>query len=78
MIINQTLARHAWGKGYATEGGRRALDYAFTELDQRHVISLIHPDNTPSMRVAERLGETLEGNARVNEIDVLVYGVDRP
>jgi RimJ/RimL family protein N-acetyltransferase len=76
--IGWTLARHAWGKGYATEGGRRALAYAFNELDQRHVISLIHPQNTPSMKVAERLGETREGNARLNEIDVLVYGIDRP
>ena len=33
--IGWTLARHAWGKGYATEGGRRALDYAFKDLDQR-------------------------------------------
>ena len=59
--IGWTLARDVWGKGYATEGGRRALDYAFKDLDQPHVISLIHPDNTPSIKVAERLGETLEG-----------------
>jgi RimJ/RimL family protein N-acetyltransferase len=76
--IGWTLARHAWGKGYATEGAKRALAYAFNELDRRHVISLIHPENTPSMRVAERLGEKREGSARVNEIDVLVYGIDRP
>ncbi len=76
--IGWTLARHAWGKGYATEGGRRALDTRSRNLDQRHVISLIHPENTPSMRVAERLGEKREGTARVNDIDVLVYGVDRP
>jgi len=58
------LARGAWGKGYATEGARRALEYAFTELDQAHVISLIRPGNTASIRVAERLGETLEGARR--------------
>ncbi len=76
--IGWTLARHAWGKGYATEGGRRALQYAFKELDRPHVISLIHPENTPSMKVAERLGEKREGAARIFERDVLVYGVDRP
>ena len=76
--IGWTLARHAWGKGYATEGGRAALEYAFTKLDQPHVISLIHPDNTPSMKVAERLGEKLEGKARIFDWDVLIYGVDRP
>jgi RimJ/RimL family protein N-acetyltransferase len=76
--IGWTLARHAWGKGYATEGGGRALEYAFQELDRRHVISLIHPGNVPSMKVAERLGETREGMARVGEWDVVVYGIDRP
>jgi RimJ/RimL family protein N-acetyltransferase len=76
--IGWTLARHAWGKGYATEGGRRALQYAFEVLDQRHVISLIHPENIPSMKVAERLGEKREDTARIGEWDVLVYGIDRP
>jgi RimJ/RimL family protein N-acetyltransferase len=76
--IGWTLARHAWGKGYATEGATRALQYAFKELDQPHVISLIHPDNGASMKVAERIGETLEGKTRLFEWDVLIYGVDRP
>jgi mannosidase alpha-like ER degradation enhancer 2 len=43
--IGWTLGRSFWGKGYAIEGARRALDYAFTQLDQAHVISLIHPQN---------------------------------
>ena len=75
--IGWTLARHAWGKGYATEGGRRALDYAFTTLDQPHVISLIHPENTPSIKVAERLGERREGKTRLFDWEVLIYGIDR-
>jgi RimJ/RimL family protein N-acetyltransferase len=76
--IGWTLAREFWGKGYATEGARRALTYAFEELDKPHVISLIHADNRASIRVAERLGETLEGTARIMGFDVLVYGIDRP
>jgi RimJ/RimL family protein N-acetyltransferase len=76
--IGWTLARHAWGKGYATEGAKTALQYAFDTLDQRHVISLIHPDNTPSMRVADRIGETFERKTRLFDWDVLVYGINRP
>jgi RimJ/RimL family protein N-acetyltransferase len=76
--IGWTLKREFWRKGYATEGGRRALEYAFKELDKQHVISLIRPENRASIRVAERLGETLEGTAKVMGIDVLVYGIDRP
>ena len=42
-----------------------------------HVISLIHPDNKASSRVAERLGETVEGEAEVFGIEVQVYGINR-
>ncbi len=66
------------GKGYATEGAHRALQYAFNELDKDHVISLIHPENRASIRVAERLGEIPEGTAEVLGIRVIIYGVDRP
>jgi RimJ/RimL family protein N-acetyltransferase len=76
--VGWTLRREFWGKGYATEAARRALEYGFHDLDRPHIISLIHPENRASIRVAERLGETLEGNARVFDTDVLVYGIDRP
>src|SRR6266550_5350991 len=76
--LGWTLGREFWGRGYATKGARRALDYAFTELHKDHVISCIHPDNAPSIRVAERLGEKLEGESEILGIKVLVYGVDRP
>ena len=75
--LGWTLGRPHWGRGFATEAARRALDYAFHELDRDRVISLIRPANTPSMRVAERLGE-----ARAGEIELLggpcyVYEVRR-
>jgi RimJ/RimL family protein N-acetyltransferase len=75
--IGWTLAREHWGKGYAIEGARRALEYAFTELDREHVISLIHPENQGSIRVAERLGERVEGKAEMFGMELLVYGIDR-
>jgi RimJ/RimL family protein N-acetyltransferase len=72
------LARRWWGRGYATEGGRAALAHAFTVLGKDRVISLIHPENHASIRVAERLGETLQG--RTSEAlgaERLVYGIGR-
>ena len=56
-----TLARRWWGNGYATEGARAALAYAFSTLQMDRVISLIHPENQASIRVAERIGERLQG-----------------
>jgi len=76
--LGWTLAREYWGRGYATEGARRALQYGFEELDRSHIISLIHPDNNASIRVAERLGEKVEGTTHLLGHDVLIYGIDRP
>ena len=54
--VGWVLSREHWGKGYATEGGRAALDYGFNQLRLRRVISMIHPENAASTRVAEPLG----------------------
>ena len=50
------VARERWREGFATEGARAALAHAFTALAASRVISLIAPENTTSIRVAERLG----------------------
>ena len=54
--IGWGLARAAWGKGYATEGASAAMDYAVDILGWSEVIHTILPENTASVRVAERLG----------------------
>lgn len=75
--LGWTLGRESWGKGYATEGARRALEYAFTEMNREHVISLIAPDNVASIKVAERLGETVKGETHIIGRDVFIYGITR-
>jgi RimJ/RimL family protein N-acetyltransferase len=46
-------------------------------MDRDHVISLIAPDNVASIKVAERLGEKVEGNTNIMDRDVFIYGIDR-
>lgn len=75
--LGWTLGREHWGKGYATEAARKALEYAFTELKREHLISLIHPDNTASIKVAERLQERMEGETELFGHEVLIYGINR-
>lgn len=75
--LGWTLGRDSWGKGYATEGAARALEHAFTEMDRDHVISLIAPDNVGSIRVAERLGEKVEGQTEILGRQVFIYGISR-
>jgi RimJ/RimL family protein N-acetyltransferase len=72
-----TLVRRWWGNGYATEAAWAALAYAFTVLKKDRVISLIHPENLASIRVAERLGETLQGRTEMMGQERLVYGIDK-
>jgi RimJ/RimL family protein N-acetyltransferase len=72
-----TLARRFWSHGYATEGARGALAHAFNGLKKDRIISLIHPENRASIRVAERIGERLQD--RINHLgrEMLCYGLDR-
>jgi RimJ/RimL family protein N-acetyltransferase len=72
-----TLARRWWGHGYATEGARAALAHAFTKLNKDRVISLIRAENRNSIRVAERLGESLQGQTDLMGNEYLIYGIDR-
>ena len=54
--IGWGLARSAWGKGYATEGAAAAMDYVVDHLGWTEIIHTILPENTGSIKVAERLG----------------------
>jgi RimJ/RimL family protein N-acetyltransferase len=78
MEVGWTVARDHWGKGYAPEAARAACAWAHDQLGARHILSLIAPDNAQSIRVAEKLGETLEGRHSTRGFDLLVYGADLP
>jgi RimJ/RimL family protein N-acetyltransferase len=54
------LSPASWGHGYATEAALAARDDAFTRLGLPSLISIIHPDNTRSQRVAEKLGMSID------------------
>ena len=51
------LAPDARGRGIATEAAAPAIDWSFRSFPLERIVSIIHPDNRPSQRVAERLGE---------------------
>jgi ribosomal-protein-alanine N-acetyltransferase len=48
----------SWGRGYATEGARAALDFAFNRLDWNEVVAMTAVKNLRSERVMQRLGMT--------------------
>ena len=71
----------AQGKGYGVEAATAALDYAFDVLGWEDVIHCIDPDNTPSQRLAERLGSRNLGPTRLpppfHELTVDAWGQSR-
>ena len=75
--IGWTLRRTHWGKGYAIEAARASVQYAFEQLNRSHIISLIHPENWRSIRVADQLGETVSGKTELFGKEVLVYRLER-
>jgi len=75
--LGWTIGRAFWGRGYAPEAAARCLEFAFDEMKREHVISLIDPLNVSSIRVAEKIGESLEGEVDVGEHRLLMYGKRR-
>ena len=54
--IGWRLKRAAWGKGYATEGALRCLQFAFEELKLDKVVSTCVLANTRSENVMKKIG----------------------
>jgi RimJ/RimL family protein N-acetyltransferase len=74
LELGWTMGKASWGKGYAPEAARVCLDYAFNVMKREHVISLIDPLNVASIRVAEKIGETVEGDVVIQGHRLLIYG----
>ena len=56
--IGWRLVQSAQGKGFATEGARAIVDFAFNQLSLNEVVAITALPNQPSRRVMEKLGMT--------------------
>jgi ribosomal-protein-alanine N-acetyltransferase len=54
--IGWRMAPRFWGRGYASEGARLALDFGFERLRLQEIVSFTATENWRSRRVMERLG----------------------
>jgi RimJ/RimL family protein N-acetyltransferase len=55
LEVGYHVRRELQGRGYATEAARACREFA-TQLGQSHLVAIIHPENVPSQRVAEKIG----------------------
>jgi ribosomal-protein-alanine N-acetyltransferase len=56
--IGWRLAAEHWNRGYATEGARATLAFAFGSLQVAEIVSFTVPENVRSRRVMEKIGMT--------------------
>lgn len=59
--IGWRLKKSAWGKGYATEGAKRCLQFGFNELKIEKIISLCTLNNRKSEHVMKKIGMIRKG-----------------
>jgi RimJ/RimL family protein N-acetyltransferase/GNAT superfamily N-acetyltransferase len=82
--IGYTLARAAWGHGFAVEAAAALVEYLFVTIGVTRVEASLHPDNTASAQVLERIGMLFEGHTRSSfwvgdeNSDDWLYGMTRP
>lgn len=65
--LGYTFAREHWGQGYATEAATAVRDYAFEQLGYERLSSLVIKENTPSIRVAQKMGANKTVDCMVDE-----------
>ena len=75
--IGYRLHPDYWNRGLISEAARAVRDHAFADLKLPRVISLIHPENIPSRRVAEKNGMKVEKEITFRGFPTLVYALTR-
>jgi RimJ/RimL family protein N-acetyltransferase len=73
--VGWRLGRSSWGHGYATEGGRAALDHVFGTLEIPEVVSITTTGNVRSQAVMQRLGMTRDP---ADDFDQVGFPVGHP
>ena len=78
LEVGWGLAPKHCGKGYATEAALASVKWGFENTDTDELISMIFPDNKPSIRVAERIGQRFSRRHSFNGLDINIYSIHRP
>ena len=69
--IGYRLIHKYWGYGYATEITKAVLVYAFSKLNIPRVVASIDPENTVSLKVAQKIGMKYQR-------EIMLEGYDHP
>lgn len=75
--VGWAVRTELWQRGYATEAGKAAVQWAFDTLGVDEVISLTLPHNAASRRVMEKVGLRYDRTQPVAGHEQVIYVVKR-
>lgn len=75
--LGYLVKKSQWGKGYATETGKCSLEYGFKTLRVKSIVAIVHPENTASRRVIEKLGFHSARKAEYFGMECLRWEINR-
>lgn len=75
--LSCVLQRSLWGQGIATEVTSVLRDYGFEQIGFRRLVSLLHPENTASHRVAEKIGMQFDREVHSITQSLWMYSLHR-
>jgi RimJ/RimL family protein N-acetyltransferase len=71
--LGWALIPEVHGRGYATEALSAALDWGKASLSSPTSVCIISPENTPSLRVAEKIGFRQTAETTYNDSPTLLF-----
>ena len=77
--VSYLIEREFWNQGFASEAASAALELGFEKYNFRRLVAFIHPQNTASIRVAEKIGMRFERKVEFRswgEVDL--YTAEKP
>ncbi|UHO38172.1 GNAT family N-acetyltransferase [Chryseobacterium capnotolerans] len=79
LNLGYRFASQAWGKGYATEFTKKAIDFGLNEDNKEEVFAIVRPSNLASVKVLEKAGMIKIGtlNDVPGQPESLVYRIQK-
>ncbi|MCJ7934149.1 MAG: GNAT family N-acetyltransferase [Chryseobacterium sp.] len=79
LNLGYRFASEAWGKGYATEFTRKAIDFGLNEDNKEEIFAIVRPSNIASVKVLEKAGMIQIGtlNDVPGQPESLVYKIQK-
>jgi [ribosomal protein S5]-alanine N-acetyltransferase len=74
--VGYRLAQKYWGQGLATEAAQAVVEYGQQRFNFQRFVCLIETNNIRSIRVAQKLGMTLEKKIIYHGLDVAMYSLN--